>query len=189
MSTPSAAPIAAAPSPSSPPGRLPVASTHWLWGCLREFQTDSLAALDRITRDHGDAMKVRFAYLHYYFFNHPDAVKHILQERPANYVKSPNAQKLKVFLGEGLLLSEGDFWRRQRRIAQPGFHRQRLVGIAQRFVAAADTTVEELRAAAAGGAPVDIAAHSMRMTLDAVASALSSRSRSERPTPPASPPR
>ena len=56
----------------------------------------------------------------------PEDAKHILQENNKNYVKSAAYDVLKMFLGNGLLNSEGDFWRRQRRMAQPAFHKQRL---------------------------------------------------------------
>ncbi|MFC5409176.1 cytochrome P450 [Larkinella bovis] len=56
----------------------------------------------------------------------PEDAKHILQENNRNYVKSDAYEVLKMFLGNGLLNSEGDFWRRQRRLAQPAFHKQRL---------------------------------------------------------------
>ncbi|WP_128548206.1 cytochrome P450 [Larkinella soli] len=56
----------------------------------------------------------------------PEDARHILQENNKNYLKSEAYQVLQMFLGNGLLNSEGDFWRRQRRLAQPAFHRQRL---------------------------------------------------------------
>jgi len=56
----------------------------------------------------------------------PEDAKQVLQENNRNYVKSLAYDVLKIFLGNGLLTSEGDFWRRQRRLAQPAFHRQRL---------------------------------------------------------------
>ncbi|RRA99193.1 cytochrome P450 [Larkinella rosea] len=56
----------------------------------------------------------------------PEDARYILQENNKNYVKSAAYDVLKMFLGNGLLNSEGDFWRRQRRLAQPAFHKQRL---------------------------------------------------------------
>jgi len=56
----------------------------------------------------------------------PEDAKYILQENNKNYHKSEAYKVLQLFLGNGLLTSEGDFWRRQRRLAQPAFHRQRL---------------------------------------------------------------
>ena len=55
--------------------------------------------------------------------NDPDFIKHVLVDNHANYSKGRlNRQILSPVLGEGLLTSEGDFWRRQRRIAAPAFH-------------------------------------------------------------------
>lgn len=56
----------------------------------------------------------------------PEAVKHVLLENNRNYTKSFAYDVIKIFLGNGLLTSEGEFWKRQRRLAQPAFHRQKL---------------------------------------------------------------
>jgi cytochrome P450 len=58
----------------------------------------------------------------------PADIRHVLQDNARNYHKSPLYQKLRMFLGNGLLTSEDEFWLRQRRIAQPAFHRQRCRG-------------------------------------------------------------
>ena len=60
----------------------------------------------------------------------PADIRHVLQDNARNYHKSPLYDKLRVLLGNGLLTSEGDFWLRQRRIAQPAFHRQRIAALA-----------------------------------------------------------
>ncbi len=61
----------------------------------------------------------------------PDYVKHILQDNNRNYRKSFSNEPLKLLLGKGLITSEGDFWRKQRRLIQPAFHRERLAAFAQ----------------------------------------------------------
>lgn len=60
----------------------------------------------------------------------PEIIKQILQKNHRNYPKSPlHFEKLAYFLGNGLLTSTGDYWLRQRRLIQPGFHRQRLAAL------------------------------------------------------------
>jgi len=66
-----------------------------------------------------------------YFVNDAEYVKRILLDNLANYPKSVTYRNnLRPFLGDGLLISEGDFWKRQRRLAQPAFHLRRLKALA-----------------------------------------------------------
>jgi len=70
---------------------------------------------------YGDVVRFKFGPFRYYLVNDPNVVKHVLVDNPKAYTKSRNYMGLKVVLGEGLLTSEGDFWRRQRKLAQPRF--------------------------------------------------------------------
>ncbi len=71
--------------------------------------------------------------------SNPDYVKHILLDNNRNYRKSFGYEVLKLLLGKGLVTSEGDFWRKQRRLIQPAFHRERLASFAKIMT---DETVE-----------------------------------------------
>lgn len=62
----------------------------------------------------------------------PEIVRHVLQKNHRNYIKTPMIfDKLRRFLGNGLLTSEGSYWLQQRRLIQPGFHRQRLEALVE----------------------------------------------------------
>ena len=63
--------------------------------------------------------------------NRAEDVRHVLVQNRENYRKSPSYQILKSVLGNGLVTSEGEFWRRQRKLAQPAFHHQSLAGFAE----------------------------------------------------------
>jgi cytochrome P450 len=91
-------------------------------------------------------------------------VRHVLQDNAANYRKSPLYDTLRQSLGDGLLTSEGAFWLRQRRIAQPAFHRQRIAALAATMAGAVQETATEWDAVAAAGQPVDIGDEMMRLT-------------------------
>src|SRR4029077_1292390 len=84
----------------------------------------------------------------------------------------PLYEKLRMFLGNGLLTSEDDFWLRQRRIAQPAVHRQRMAAIAGVMADAARDAAESWRPLAAAGRPVDIDEEMMRLTRTVVLRAL-----------------
>src|SRR6201992_911932 len=62
-----------------------------------------------------------------YVINHPDDVKQLLLCNHRNYTKGQGMDRVKILLGNGIMTSEGDFWRRQRRMMQPSFHR-RVIG-------------------------------------------------------------
>ncbi|HEY2679629.1 MAG TPA: cytochrome P450 [Steroidobacteraceae bacterium] len=59
-----------------------------------------------------------------YVVNHPDDVKRVLLSNHRNYTKGDGIDRVKILLGNGIMTSEGGFWRRQRRMMQPSFHRR-----------------------------------------------------------------
>jgi cytochrome P450 len=93
----------------------------------------------RAVAEHGDIVQLRFGPRRYVVLNHPDAIRHVLVDQPKKYTKSRNYDGLKLVLGRGLLTSEGDLWRRQRKLAQPAFHHERLVGFADTMVRCTDS--------------------------------------------------
>ena len=99
-----------------------------------------------------------------FLLTNPADIRHVLQDNARNYRKSPLYDKLRVVLGNGLLTSEGDFWLRQRRIAQPAFHRQRIAALAGVMAAAAREAAAHWEMVASAGRPVDIDEEMMRLT-------------------------
>lgn len=91
---------------------------------------DPLALFLQSRDRYGDVVRFKFGPFQYYLVNDPEVVKHVLVDNPKGYTKSRNYLGLKVVLGEGLLTSEGEHWRRQRKLAQPAFHRDKLAGFA-----------------------------------------------------------
>lgn len=86
-------------------------------------------------QQYGDVMGAPVGPYDYIAVTDPDAIHHMLVENPKNYEKSPNYRGLRVVLGNGLVTSEGEFWQRQRRLAQPAFHRERLASFRDSMVA------------------------------------------------------
>jgi cytochrome P450 len=96
-------------------------------GVMRDFNRDTLGFVTRC-RDYGDVVHTRFLYVHAYFLYNPADIESMLTTNAKSYrkagsLRSPFFHRL---VGNGLVTSEGDFWRRQRRLAQPAFHRQRI---------------------------------------------------------------
>jgi len=107
-----------------------------------------------------------------FLITNPDDVRHVLQDNARNYHKSPLYEKLRMFLGNGLLTSEDDFWLRQRRIAQPAFHRQRMAAIAGVMAGLARDAAARWQPLASTGRTVDVDEEMMRLTRTVVLRAL-----------------
>jgi len=137
-------------------------------GVLPQFRKNPPVFLQSLARDHGDLVHFRLGPQDIYIVSNPDWIKDILVTNQANFTKSRFLQRAKVLLGEGLLTSEGEFHRRQRRLVQPAFHRDRLVGYASAMVETTAHTREQWT----DGAQLDMAREMMRLTLGVVAKTL-----------------
>jgi cytochrome P450 len=112
-----------APQITFPPMDGAPALARWL-GLAPRF--DVMATLEK-----GPLCYTKLLGKRIYFVNDAEYVKRILLDNLANYPKSVTYRNnLRPFLGDGLLISEGDFWKRQRRLAQPAFHLRRLKALA-----------------------------------------------------------
>lgn len=116
-----------------------------LVGNTLEFARDPLGTFTRLSKQYERVVRISLGGRNQHVALRPEDAKYVLQENNRNYVRSPALLSLKIFLGEGLLTSDGDFWRRQRRLAQPAFHRQKLAILAQTMVQEAVTWVSELK--------------------------------------------
>jgi cytochrome P450 len=129
---------------------------------------DRLGYLLRVHREYGDLASVRFGNVCLILVSHPDHIRDILVTNNRNFIKGRGLQRARLLLGNGLLTSEGDFHLRQRRLAQPAFHRQRIT-------AYADTMVQyALRATSrwVHGGEVDMMREMMQLTLAIAAKTL-----------------
>ncbi len=124
----------------------------------------------------------RYGHTYYFYLGgvhkglmsaHPDLIRHVLQKNHRNYCKSPvHFDRLAQFLGRGLLTSEGEYWLRQRRLIQPGFHRQRLSGLAQTMNDEIKAFVDNWVAKNTAAPQVDISPAMMELAFRVVARAL-----------------
>ncbi|MFO0615557.1 MAG: cytochrome P450 [Polyangiaceae bacterium] len=156
----------AAREPSGPP---PVS----LWTILRGRTVDPLVRWTSIREQHGDVARYRFAFRDTFFLTSADGAKRVLQDNAPNYTKQHSSYRmLRRLLGDGLLTSEGDFWLRQRRLAQPSFQRERIAAMAGAMVSSALETGEAWERAASSGAPLSLAREMSALTLRIVGEAL-----------------
>src|ERR1051325_6924343 len=135
---------------------------------LRVMQRDPIPFLTRMAREHGDAVQFRVGPQRLVLFNHPDLIREVLVAHPHSFIKSRVLQRSKIMLGEGLLTSEGALHQRQRRWAQPAFHRARIAHYAEVMVQRAAAMRDQWR----DGETLDIHHAMMRLTLSVVAKTL-----------------
>ncbi len=150
---------------------IPVTQMRALPSLMRKLWTDRLALLSDAADEYGDAVRFRMGPKNLYFFNHPDHAKHVLADNAANYHKGMGLTEAKRLLGDGLLTSEGELWRRQRRTIQPAFRRDRLGDFAGLVADEASTLVDRLESKIGQG-PVDVVTEMTRLTLSVLATAL-----------------
>ncbi len=139
-------------------------------GNMREFNRDSLGFVERCAREFGDVVPTRFLYVPALFLFHPDHVEYVLATGNKNFIKSQNFRSafLQRLVGNGLLTSEGEFWRRQRRLAQPAFHRDRVEAYAYTMVEYA----ERMLSGWEDGRTLDVHEQMMALTRAVVAQTL-----------------
>src|SRR5262245_39346952 len=154
---------AAAPGPARP------ARPPWRdFGKVRRaFASDVLGGLTFLHRTYGTFVRTRLP-LQLYFVSDPRCIEEILVKKPESFRKDRTARLLSRVVGNGLLVNEGDSWRRQRRLVQPAFHHQQL----QSYAALMTSAIERAAATWQPGQVRDAHADMMGVTMNIVAEAL-----------------
>ena len=145
---------------------------YFLLRHLRAAARDPLGFYLKFWREHGDVTRVHWHGEHYLTLCvAPDAVERVLQANWTNYPKGFFYKRLSVFTGQGLFTSEGELWLKQRRLAQPAFHRARIADLAPLM---SQTVAEmcERWAREPTDEPFDVADEMMRLALQVAGRAL-----------------
>jgi len=160
----------------SPPAALknvPVLKGHPVMGVMSELAKSQLAVLQRGFAELGDTFGLQVPVLHTVVAVNPVDVQRVLVDNARNYGKSTRGYTmLKLLLGQGLLTAEGDPWLRQRRIAQPGFNRERIGGFAATMTRMTEDMLADWAPTVTAGGTVDVAHEMMKVTLRIVGSTL-----------------
>ena len=109
--------------PPLAPGALP------LFGHLFQFKRNPLPFFAAHANQMGQLYRIKLLHKEYLVVNHPDAIRHILVNNVKNYSRRKSYAFLQELLGDGLLTSEGEPWRKQRRLSQPAFSKEQLHGL------------------------------------------------------------
>jgi len=127
----------------------------------------------QVARTYGPVVRYPVGPLAVYLVTGPDGVKHVLQDNNKNYSKDTfQYNLLSTITGKGLLTSDGDHWRRQRRLAQPAFQKGRVAGFAPMIVGATEGMLEHWKERTARGEAIDVAAEMMHVALQIVGKAM-----------------
>ena len=138
-------------------------------GTLFAFRRDPIGFLTSAAHKFGDVAHFQAGSQQYFLVNNPEYIKDILVTHQASFKKGRGLERAKAMLGNGLLTSEGDFHHRQRRLAQPAFHRDRIARYAGMMVDCAHRMQHERWRA---GQTLDIAREMMHLTLAIVGKTL-----------------
>src|SRR5882762_5085159 len=159
---------ATASTPKAPPRSVPGPKGRFLLGSLIEVSGDWLGFYSRCAKEYGDVVRVHLAHVPVYLLAHPRDIETVLATNAGNFTKSADYRALARVLGKGLLTSEGDFWKRQRSLIQPAFHRQNILGYSAVMTQAAGGMLDSWQEKEERNIHEDL----MRMTLEIVAQCL-----------------
>lgn len=146
---------------------------NFIAGNIFAFARNPLGFFEGNRQKFGDIYEARLSrFITSYVFCKPEYVKHILVDNAKNYKKSFAYDFLKRSLGNGLVTSEGDFWLRQRRIAQPAFHREKLANLTQTMLNSINEMLAKWETYKTRQQPFDITEEMMSLTSDIAAKSL-----------------
>ena len=117
-------------------------------------------------------VRFRMFNLELYHLSDAEGAQHILVDNARNYVKGPLFDPMRSLVGNGLFLSDGDFWLRQRRMMQPAFHHRRLDALVAGMAAETQVSLEGWARSAAAGQPVNMAGETALLAMRVVTRAL-----------------
>ncbi len=137
-------------------------------GNMFGYARDPLGFLTRCSHEYGDVVRLRFPGTLAYLITHPDHVEQVLVKKHRNFIKDKYTREELNVLGNGLLVNEGDFWRRQRRLAQPAFHSRRVEAYGETMVAFTERMLEVWRDSEVRNIHTEM----MHLTLEIVAKTL-----------------
>jgi cytochrome P450 len=156
----------------------PKAEGGWPIGSARLLVADPLDFFEKFIPKYGGIFQITSVFVKVMrqfdwimVVSNPDMVKNIMQDNNRNYVKSHSYKVLEILLGHGLLTSEGDFWRKQRRLIQPAFHKDRMAAFVNIMATAAEEMVANWKKLP-DVAEVNVSKDMMGMTLDIVCRAM-----------------
>jgi cytochrome P450 len=136
---------------------------------LAEFGRDHLGFVEKLAQTYGDIVYVPFGPFRVYLLNNPEYLRQVMVEDADKYQKWDRFKStFAKFLGNGILISEGNFWKRQRKLSQPAFHARRVQAYAEIMVDRTRQICDSWQV----GKDYEIFAEMMRLTMRTVSKTL-----------------
>lgn len=143
-----------------------------LYRVVQDFNRDSLGVLHGLYENYGDIARFDMMGMRQLFISSPDLFREILVTKASSFEKNADYKDknrgLARFVGDGILVSDGEFWKKQRKLVTPAFHINRISDYAQTMVA----YTQEMLGTWQDSTGRDIADEMMRLTLRIVAQTL-----------------
>lgn len=124
---------------------LPRPAGNWLTGHLKELRRDMLGLFSRCAQEYGDVVPLRFGPIRVAMINSPELIEELLVHQNKNFKKDYTMQMMRPVIGNGLLLSEGEEWLKQRRLIQPSFSKAQVEAYGRETLKQADTMLSGWR--------------------------------------------
>lgn len=145
---------------------------HWLFGSAYVLRENAHAVVPDLIKQYGEIISLTLPFNRLVIAAKPEYAKYVLVDNNKNYRKSLAYDMLRLLLGNGLLTSEGEFWKKQRRLIQPSFHKQKLAELTAMMVRRATAEADKYEKMAATGEYFDIANDMTGLTLDIISEAI-----------------
>jgi cytochrome P450 len=142
---------------------------------LKQARRDPLWFYTEMAHQFGDVFRWEIGAMTFHLVSHPDLVKHVLQDHAQNYPRSKFYKLVSLATGEGLVVSDGEKWRRQRKLLQLAFHRHRTAALDTLMTTAIGQMLDRWNHHAQRAEPVNLGDEMMRLALRIVGEALFSR--------------
>ena len=147
--------------------------SHWFEGPTYYLRRDPLRWIPKWFKDYGDIYKIASPLGQATVVGAPELARQVLVDRYTRYQQKSRAYAvLRILMGNGLVTSEGGFWRGQRKLVQPAFHRRRLDALFAMIVDRVTDCAARLAPVAAGNGAVDMAPLLSQLTLDIISRAM-----------------
>ena len=154
---------------------IPFDPGHPITGHLKEFQADKFTMQMNMLKKMGSIYKFNVGRHEIIYLAEPTYIRHMLQTNYKNYVKNFFYDELKVILGKGLVTSEGEYWRKHRKMIQPAFHHKQIRQFQQIMVDSTKKLILQWEKYALEKTPVNIEYDMRDLTLEIVVKCLFSQ--------------